>query len=332
MREFNVQLTKKPSNQERGLLLMVTKNMSDYERRMIQEIEHYEKVFKGRLNQDVPPIWYRVEEHFSKCMEKITGVRNLYQYVGNHTLNKKKVKILGLGSGACGNELDGIAPVLRQNGCEMELICVDINDAALNQAKVEADKRFIKFTAIKQDINTIVIDNNEYDVIVAYASLHHFVELDYITRQINKGLKKDGIFVTVDIPTRNGFKMWDETYDIVKNIWNILPPKFKIDHTGFSEPRYLETYENLDYSTNSFECINSEAIIPALRKNLCEEDFVPCFSLARRFFDTKFGPNYDLHQSLDRSIFEFIMQLDEYYINSKILQPETFFGSYSKKS
>lgn len=74
-----------------------------------------------------------------------------------------------------------------------------------------------------------------------------------------------------------------------------------------------------------------EAIFPALKKHLREIHFVPGFSIARRFFDTKFGPNYDLQQPLDRSIFEFLMQLDEYYLEKHLLKPETFFGAYSRR-
>lgn len=304
----------------------------DYETRMNYEIKHYEKIFKGRLSQEVPPVWNKVEEHFANCIQKHTNVRNLYQYVAEYVKEKKHISILGLGSGACGNELDGIAPLLIQKQCEVELTCVDINEEALKQAKIEANKRGIQFEAIKQDINKLKLDKNRYDVIVAYAALHHFIELDSISKEICNGLGRNGLFVTVDIPTKNGYKMWDETYDIICSIWNTLPPKFKIDHTGFIEPQYMEKYENIDYSINSFECINSEAILPALQKNLQEICFVPALSISRRFFDTKFGPNYNLNEKLDLSIFEFIINLDTYFIETQILKPETFFGAYIKKT
>ena len=54
--------------------------------------------------------------------------------------------------------------------------------------------------------------------------------------------------------------------------------------------------------------------------------------IARRFFDTKFGPNYDLREPLDLAIFNFIMQFDRYYLAAEILEPETFFGAYEKNA
>jgi len=313
------------------LLKKLLKSFKSYNQKKESEIEHFNEVFKGKLFQSVPPAWDEVENIFSKKIKRKTGANNVYEYIGKLTKNKKSVKILGLGSGACGNELNGIAPILLKNKTKMELFCLDINKSALNQASKEAKKRNINFHAILQDINKVSLPANKFDIIIAYAALHHFLKLDHISQEINKSLKKDGIFVTVDIPTRKGYLMWPETCKIINNIWKTLPDKFKIDHTKNDKPCFAPFYENIDYSLNSFECINSEAILPSLRTHLKELIFIPAFSISRRFFDTKFGPNYDLRRTLDRSIFNYITLLDDYYLSKNILKPETFFGVYSKK-
>jgi len=305
--------------------------MSDYEERLRNEIQRYAALLRGRMFQQTPMIWQKAEERFADTLKAAIGVRNLYEYVARHVRGKDSVEVLGLGSGACGPELDGIAPLLNEQSCQMNLVCADINPDIIEQAKSEASKRGIKFRGILQDANRIVLESNRYDVIVAYAALHHFVELDHIAREINRALRHDGIFVTVDIPTRNGYRMWDETAEIVGAIWKILPDRFKVSHTWYREPTYVATYENKDFSGASFECVNSEAILPALRAHLREMHFVPVFSIARRFFDTSFGPNFDWNQPIDRAIFEFIMQLDAYYLQAGLLRPETFFGAYAKR-
>lgn len=305
--------------------------MATYEQRLRQEVLHYEKVFKGRMAQEVPPVWMKVEEHFANQIEAATGVRNLYEFVARHVRGRTSIDLLGLGSGACGNELDGIAPILRRDNCELTLACVDVNETVLAQADKEAAQRGVHFRSLVQDINRMTLGENQYDVIVAYASLHHFLDLDHVAREVNRALRPDGIFVTVDIPTRNGYLMWDQTLEAVNALWRILPPKYKIDHTGFAEPTFVAKYVNIDYSANSFECINSEAILPAFRRHMREVVFVPALSIARRFFDTKFGPNYDLREPLDLAIFQMVMELDRYYLAAGILRPETFFGAYEKK-
>ena len=56
----------------------------DYDERIRQEVLHYEQVFKGRLTQEVPAIWEKVEERFADAIQAATGVRNLYAYVARH--------------------------------------------------------------------------------------------------------------------------------------------------------------------------------------------------------------------------------------------------------
>lgn len=57
---------------------------------------------------------------------------------------------------------------------------------------------------------------------------------------------------------------------------------------------------------------------------------VPYFTLSRRFFDTMYGPNFDLSAPIDRALFEWIWQLDCHYLQSGQLRPETFFGVYRR--
>lgn len=302
-----------------------------YDERLKNELKHYKQIFKDRLFQEVPPIWNEVEAKFSGQIKKVTGVKGLPEYIARHVKGKKKIKLLSLGSGACGVELAMIAPLLEKQKTEMELTSVDINDEVLSQARVEADKRKINFVGMAQDINKLKLPENKYDVIMAFAALHHFEKLDLVTKEINKALKPGGIFVTVDIPTKNGYLMWPETKRIVEMIWQLIPKRYKWDHTVSKVPIYMNKYPDVDYSIGSMECAKSQDIIPALRKNLQEVVFVPAFVFARRFFDTKFGPNYKMHNPFDKTLFELLMTVDELLATSGALKPETFFGVYAKQ-
>ncbi len=303
----------------------------DYSQRVANEIKHYKQIFKHGLFQEVPAIWNEVEAKFGDQIEQVTGVRGLPEYVAQRVSGRRKVSVLSLGSGACGVELAALAPRLKEQGCIIELTSVDINAEVLAQAQVEADRRGIAFRGVAQDINKLKLEPNSYDVIMAFAALHHFEKLDHVTKEINRALKPNGFFVTVDIPSRNGYLLWDETKKIIDGLWSIIPAKYKWDHTVSKVPIYMSTFPNVDYSINSFECSNSEAIIPALRKNLRETVYIPAFAMVRRFFDTKFGPNYDYRKPWDRAFFELVTDLDASLVNSGALKPETFFGVYGKR-
>jgi len=302
-----------------------------YDERLKGELAHYQQIFKNKFFQEVPPVWNEVEKRFAKQIEIKTGVTGLPEYIARHARGKKHLKLLSLGSGACGVELLTVAPLLTKQKTKLTLTSVDINDKVLSQARDLAKRQKVEFEAIAQDINKLRLKPKSYDVIMAYASLHHFEKLDRITKQINLALKRGGIFVTVDIPTRNGYLMWPETSTLVEKIWKVLPRRYRWDHTASTRPVWAPSYPDVDYSIGSFECSNSEEIIPSLRKNMKEVQYIPAFAFARRFFDTKFGPNYRLNRPLDRALFEVLMTLDELLVGSGALRPETFFGVYAKR-
>jgi SAM-dependent methyltransferase len=302
----------------------------NYQTKLKNEIAHYQDVFKNTLLQKVPDSWNLVEHHFSQRIKRQTGTTGVAPYIGRYFQGRRKIELLGLGSGACGPELEGIVPELKKNNINVRLSCLDINRSALNIAAKEATKRKVTFKKIVVDINRYRFPKNKFDVIVAYASLHHFDNLDHVTKGICQSLKPNGIFITIDIPTKNGYLMWPETYRLVSLLWQILPPQFKIDHTKHAQPTFAPNYENIDYSKTSFECQNSEKILFYLKQNLKQLSYVPGMSISRRFFDTKFGPNYNIRRVLDKSIINFILHLDDYLLDRGYLKPETFFGVYKK--
>lgn len=313
------------------MLSAKTENKKDYRSRMETEIKHYKQIFKHGLFQEVPHVWNEVERKFSNKIKLATGVAGLPEYIARHTKGHKKIKLLSLGSGACGVELEMIAPLLKKQKTEMELVSMDINGEVLAQAQLEAQKRKINFRGIEQDINQLTLKSNSYDVIMVFAALHHFENVERVAKQINLALKPKGIFVTVDIPSRNGYKLWNEAKVLIDLIWKVLPARHKWDHTVSKVPIYMTQFPDVDYSIGSFEATNSEAILPSLRKHLKELVFVPAHGITRRFFDTKFGPNFNMKKTFDKALFELITDVDDKLVDSGVLKPETFFGVYVKK-
>lgn len=303
-----------------------------YKKHIKQEIAQYAETYKDRLKEKVPPSWDKVERHFKQQIKNKTGCFGFAAYVARVAKKfKRPITIYSIGAGACGVEIEDIAPLLKRFKVKYTFVCSDINGTILRKAATEARKRGIPLKTEVVDANLLKLPTEKYDIIIAYASLHHFIDLDMVTREINGALKPDGVFVTVDIPTRNGFMMWPETYALVRSLWMLLPPRLRVSHTRSTEPIYVRWLDNMDYGQVSFECINSEAVLPSLRKNMQEIDYVPALAIMRRFFDTQYGPNYDFRKKFDRAVFQGITALDTFLSNTHILRPETFFGAYTKK-
>lgn len=304
-----------------------------YTERIKNEIKFYEDLYadekaKENLTWETPPAWHEVEKHVTKLIKDKTGYDGYVGYVVNVCNSKSRpIKILSLASGACGIEI----AIAKHLNVPFEFTCLDINSQILDLGIRKATELKYNFHGLIQDINNLQLEPKSYDFILAYASLHHFINLDHIAKTTNLALFNDGEFITLDIPTRNGYRLWDETFEIIKLLWKILPEKYKIDHTSSNTPTYAKEYPDRDYSQNSFECIRSEEILPACNKHLKCKFYIPCLSISRRFFDNMFGPNFDLSNHLDRTVLNFILTLDQYYIETEKLKPETFFGVYTKK-
>jgi SAM-dependent methyltransferase len=154
------------------------------------------------------------------------------------------------------------------------------------------------------------------------------IELERLMEEIGRTLRPGGVFLTVDVVTRNGYLMWPETREVVAAIWKALPARFRANHTAYDAPLIDDEIWEADTSTAGMECARSEAILPAIAERFEALHYVPYFSLSRRFFDTMYGPSYDLTAPLDRAVFDWIWEMDVHHLATKKLRPETFFGMY----
>jgi SAM-dependent methyltransferase len=309
---------------------------AQYRKHLQEEIEHYSRVFAGtqdrppedlrRLFQPVPASWIEVERRAAEGIRAATGY-DLNGHITRALQRSQQARMVSLGSGPGGVEL-AIAQVAR----EARITCVDINAELLGIGREQARRDGLPIEFIVADLNTVSLPSNVFDVVLCHASLHHVVEVSRLAEEIKRSLRENGFLITVDVITPSCYAMWPETRAVVEGIWRTLPPGYRINHTAYAEPRVDETIWEGGAGLTGMECVRSADIVPALSKTLCTEHFVPLFSLCRRFFDTMYGPNYDLRRALDRAILDWIWELDVYYITSQQLRPETFFGVYRKFS
>jgi len=229
-----------------------------------------------------------------------------------------------LGSGPCGLEL-----AFARAAPNARITCVDVNAALLELGRERAQREHLRLDFLQADLNMIRLPENAFDIVFCHATLHHVLNLERLAGEITRCLRPHGELVVVDVVTRNGYRMWPETRAVVTNIWRTLPDRFRVNHTAYGKPQLDADIWEADTSQASMECIRAEDILPVLNGSFRVREFVPYFSICRRFFDTMYGPNYDLSLPLDRALLAWIWELDLYYIVSNRLKPETFFGIFA---
>jgi SAM-dependent methyltransferase len=209
-----------------------------------------------------------------------------------------------------------------------EVLCLDLNPEVLETGRRGAAEEGLRVEFGLADLNTAVLPEGRFDVVVCHASLHHVLELERLAAQIRKALRPGGELVVLDIVTRNGYRMWPETRRLVGAIWATLPERLRLNHTAYPEKRVDRKVWESDTRSGGMECLRSQDILPVLRNSFETVQYVPHFAICRRFFDTMYGPNYDLTRPLDRAIVDWIWELDREALVSGQLRPETFFGVF----
>jgi ubiquinone/menaquinone biosynthesis C-methylase UbiE len=301
----------------------------EYDEHVRGEIAHYEQIFEseqGRetLLQPVPPSWGEVERRASDLIVAATG-RTMPDHIVAALNSAPGRRMLSLGCGPGGLE---ISFAEQARDAMPEIVALDLNASLLAMGQSRAAELGLALDFQEADLNTVGLPPGGFDLVFCHASLHHVIELERLAAQIAQALRPGGSLITVDVITRNGYRMWPETREVVSRLFRSLPERFRVNHTAYGSPRPDEDVWEADTSAGSMECVRSEDILGVLRAQFREERFVPYFAVARRFFDTMYGPNYDLDAPLDRALFEWIWQLDRWYLENGELKPETFFGIY----
>jgi SAM-dependent methyltransferase len=231
--------------------------------------------------------------------------------------------MISLGSGPGGVEL-----MLAREAPEAQYDCVDVNPSLLALGSRRAAEEGLPVSFQQGDLNTIKLPEREYDLILCHASLHHVIELEWLAAQMRKALREGGELIVVDVITRNGFRMWPETRRIVKALWKTLPEQYRINHTAYPQKRVDADIWEADTRVSGMECIRSQDVLPVLARHFRTEILVPYMSISRRFFDTMYGPNYDLSRPLDGAILSWLWELDCSYLDQKVLRGESVFAVY----
>jgi 2-polyprenyl-3-methyl-5-hydroxy-6-metoxy-1,4-benzoquinol methylase len=304
----------------------------EYRRRVEEEVEHYSAAFAADdkpedLMEPAPPVWVDLERRVQGLIHRRTGAE-VTGHAATVLRRRAGARMLSLGCGAGGVEM-----VIGREARAAEITCVDVNGSSLGLGKRVAAAEGLNLRFEQADLNLVELEKSAFDVVFCHASLHHVLELERLITQIRGSLRPEGVVVVVDVITRNGYRMWPETRKVARDLFRTLPEQFRLNHTAYRPERKVdrEIWES-DTRSAGMECLRSEDVLPLLRREFEVVCLVPYFTLCRRFFDTMYGPNYDLAQPLDQAILEWIWELDQEYLRRAELKPETFFGVFRTRS
>lgn len=247
--------------------------------------------------------------------------KDYWKYIEEFVNSREFTKILSIGSGPCAVEMEIAANITA----DYQWDCIDLNENLIHDATRRAREKGYNLNPIVGDINKVVFDS-EYDLVVAVASLHHFVNLEQLFSNISRALKPSGEFVTYEPICRNGMFLFRMQRVILGVIFLLLPAKYRINHQDYpGEKRVDRFYNEYDRGGWTFECIRSGDIAPLLKKNFSVKHYGRGMTFLRRVSDSIYGPNYILSDKKDNFVSNLLCYADRVFRFFHLSKPEGLF-------
>jgi SAM-dependent methyltransferase len=302
-----------------------------YHERYQSELEHFSNV----EHHDLPQIaGYWGHKHLRPMLEPFgfTNSIELFRgYMGRicRDIAGENVQILSVGAGDSATEINIARWLLENDIRNFAFECIDINAEVLNRGMSGARENGVSehFTFSTFDIN-VWRPRRQFMFVLAVQSLHHVQKLEILFDRIKEALHPDGYFMSDDMIGRNGHQRWPEALRLVEHLWAELPDKYKYNH---QLKRLEKKFVNWDCSTEGFEGIRSQDILPLLMKHFSFEVFVAFGNIIDPFIDRCFGPNFDPNDEWDRNFIDRVHALDVAEIEAGRIKPTHMMAVLRKK-
>lgn len=226
---------------------------------------------------------------------------------------------LSIGAGNCDTEVR-IAKLLREQGLqEFTINCFELNPHMLTRgrdyAESEGVAQHIRFT--EGDFNAWCADRL-YDGVMANQSLHHVMSLEHLFDEVKLALAPGAYFITSDIIGRNGHQRWPEAMEQLHSFWKELPERYRYN---LLLKRHEELYENWDCSSEGFEGIRAQDVLPLLLERFKFYVYAGFGNVIDPIVDRCFGHHFDDKSEWDLDFIDRVHEADERGFREGTLTP-----------
>ena len=233
-------------------------------------------------------------------------------------------RFVSIGAGNCDTEVR-LARALINAGCNDFVIeCLELNERMLERGiqLAQTDGLVDKVVPLQADFNEWQ-PVGRYDGIIAHQSLHHVVALERLFDAVGAALAPHGRFIVSDMIGRNGHQRWPEALAIVRDLWRDLPPSYRYNR---QLRRYEPEFLDWDCSTEGFEGIRAQDILPLLVDRFGFDMFLGFANVIDPFIDRGFGPNFSADSQSDREFIDRVHERDQAEIAAGSIKPTHMFA------
>jgi hypothetical protein len=242
----------------------------------------------------------------------------------------EQVKFVSIGSGDCSLEIEIVEHLLSTGYRNFSLVCLELSESLIREGRESTQKRSLEsyLSISKFDANRESFEGRVHGFMANY-SLHHIVELERLFAMIDNCLSPTGCFLTMDMIGRNGHMRWPETLRFVDALWDVIDENKKFNH---QLNQHYRKFENYDCSSEGFEGIRAQDIMPLLVSKFSFTQFLAVGGIIDIFIDRSYGPNYDVNSPTDTQFIDFVEGLNSDLINLGFIKPTMLYAAMAKKS
>lgn len=301
-------------------------SQTSYQQRVAAEHEHFDTCEEVHA---LPPIFHYWSNRYLRPRLEAFGASHPDAFIAKYLVEcydrgSGARRFLSLGAGNCDTEVR-LAQALRDAGCDRFAIeCLELNKAMLVRGRQLATSGGVAdhIVPLKADLNQWQ-PIGQYDGIIANQSLHHIMALERVFDSVTASLAAHGRFIASDMIGRNGHRRWPEALAIVREFWRELPSTYRYNR---QLKRQEDEFLDWDCSTEGFEGIRAQDILPLLVERFGFDVFIGFANVIAPFVDRSFGPNFSIDASWDTEFIDRVHARDETEMAAGRIKPTQMFA------
>jgi SAM-dependent methyltransferase len=237
-------------------------------------------------------------------------------------------RILSIGCGDGAVEIRIAKHLIGLGITDFSFVGADLSPILLGHFRAAVFKEGLQrhMEAVEADLNKIDVPG-EFAVIMANHALHHIEGLEQLFAYSKARLKDGGIFATCDMIGRNGHMRWPEAEAVLQAVWPLLDPKQRYQ---IQLRRYEERYVNHDCSTEGFEGIRAQDILPLILESFHPYKFMAAGGFVDLLVDRGYGHGFDRKLERDAGIIRFLGNLNDMMLDAGMITPTWMMGWLTK--
>jgi 2-polyprenyl-3-methyl-5-hydroxy-6-metoxy-1,4-benzoquinol methylase len=175
----------------------------------------------------------------------------------DHFRGQKFKHVLSPGCGTGAHEI-----IVARSGMVEVIDAFDFSEASLKIAKDDAKNAGVHINFYQDDLNSFVLDNRKYDLVICSGSLHHTREIEHFLSTIRDALKPGGYFI-VNEYVGDCYNIYHpRKVELLDRLYRCFPKSLR---SGQSE-RFRNITIDERMATDATESVRSALILPLLRE------------------------------------------------------------------